>query len=372
MADRRVALEPYLDNRLPEAVDSARLFAGSAGESPSKYSRSPGMWNAVFRELALDATYVPFDVRSENLKGFISALRKQPGFIGGNVTVPHKLAIMALLDEIDPVARQIGAVNTYASQDDGRLVGYNSDADGLLGSLLRTMPGKQAPFLDSLAGKRTLLLGSGGAGRAAAFAIASKLEGGTLAITNRSMDTASQLAMQVSQAYAGVSAVTQVEALALLPEINLVVNSSTVGQSGVRHLPNGKATNLEPFSSLAPADPIVLNETDDVPKFYREFYEKSRTAIELNNAASARALVTCAPGTAFVDAVYSPDEATLLQQARYAGFKTLNGKGMLVIQAAESFIKRMARPYLVEKGYDPDTLYERVISTMATAFDAQG
>jgi len=263
-------------------------------------------------------------------------------------------------------------VNTYASQDDGRLVGYNSDADGLLGSLLQTMPGKQAPFLDSLAGKRTLLLGSGGAGRAAAFAIASKLEGGTLAITNRSMGTASQLAMQVSQAYEGVSAITQAEALTLLPEINLVVNSSTVGQSGVRHLPNGKATCLEPFSSLVRADPVVLNEADDVPKFYREFYEKSLTAIELNNAASARALVTCAPGTAFVDAVYSPDETTLLQQARYAGFKTLNGKGMLVMQAAESFIKRMARPYLVEKGYDPDTLYERVVSTMATAFDTQG
>ncbi|MDA1035781.1 MAG: shikimate dehydrogenase [Chloroflexi bacterium] len=372
MAQRRAALEPHLDNKLPEAVDDARLFAGSAGESPSKYSRSPGMWNAAFRELGLDAAYVPFDVRGENLRAFISAVREQPGFIGGNVTVPHKLAIMPLLDEIDPIAQQIGAVNTYARQDDGRLVGYNSDADGLLGSMLRTMPGKNAPFLGSLAGKRVLLLGAGGAGRAAAFAIASKLDGGTLAITNRSMDTATELAGQVSQAYAGVTAITQSESLSLLAEIDLVVNASTVGQSGVRHLAGGKATCLEPFSSLAPADPAVLDETDDQAALYRGFFEKSLNAIERNNTESARALLTCKMGTAFVDAVYSPDETTLLRQARYAGFKTLNGKGMLIMQAAESFIKRMARPYLIEAGYDPDTLYDRVVSTMATAFDAQG
>lgn len=372
MAHRRAALEPLIDNKLPEALDDARLFAGSAGESPSKYSRSPGMWNAAFRELGLDATYVPFDVPNDNLTAFVSTIRAQPGFIGGNVTVPHKLAIMALLDEIDPIAQQIGAVNTYALQDDGRLVGYNSDADGLLGSMLRTMPGKDAPFLDSLAGKRALLLGAGGAGRAAAFAIASTLDGGTLAITNRSMATATELAGQVSHAYPGVSAVGQTESLSLLPEIDLIVNASTVGQSGVRYLANGKATCLEPFSSLAPANPAVLDAMDDEAAFFREFHEKSAESIQRNNEQSSRALATCKPGAAFVDAVYSPDETTMLRQAREAGFKTLNGKGMLIMQAVESFIKRMARPYLVEAGYDPDTLYNRVVGTMAAAFDAQG
>ena len=373
MAHRRAALEPYLDNKLPDAVDGARLFAGSAGESPSRYSRSPGMWNAAFRELGLDATYVPFDVRAENLAAFISTVRDQPGFIGGNVTVPHKLAIMELLDEIDPIAKQIGAVNTYARQDDGRLVGYNSDADGLLGSMLRTMPGKEAPFLDSLAGKRALLLGAGGAGRAAAFAIAGKLEGGTLAITNRTMATAHELATQVSQAYGGITAITQAESLALLPEIDLVINASTVGQSGVRHLADGKATCLEPFSSLAPAEPVVLDEAEDQAAFYREFFERSLPAIERNNAESARALLGSKPDIAFVDAVYSPDETTLLRQARYAGRRTLNGKGMLIMQAAGSFIERLTRPYLIEAGYEPDMLYDRVVTTMAAAFDgAQG
>ncbi|MDA1175349.1 MAG: hypothetical protein O2826_12650, partial [Chloroflexi bacterium] len=77
MPNRRAALEPFLDNQLPDAVDSAKLFAGSAGESPSKYSRSPGMWNAAFAEVGLDAHYVPFDVRSENLTAFVAAVREQ-------------------------------------------------------------------------------------------------------------------------------------------------------------------------------------------------------------------------------------------------------------------------------------------------------
>lgn len=372
MPNRRAALEQVLDNKLPDAVDSARLFAGSAGESPSKYSRSPGMWNAAFRELGIDALYVPFDVRGENLRDFVATVRKQEGFIGGNVTVPHKLAIMELLDEIDPIARQIGAVNTYAKQPDGRLIGYNSDADGLLGSMLRTMPGKEGPFLDTLAGKRVLILGAGGAGRAAAFAIASKLENGSLAITNRTIDTAVELASQVAKVYGNVAAVSYAEAMGMLPGVDVVVNTSTVGQSGLRHLPGGKATCLEPFSSLAPANPAVLNEMPDQAAFLREWWERSAGAIEENNAAAARALMTCKPDAVFVDAVYSPSETTLLRQARYSGRRTLNGKGMLIMQAAESFIKRMARPYLIEAGYDPDTLYDRVVVTMTAAFDAQG
>ena len=330
------------------------------------------MWNAAFAEVSLDAQYVPFDVRTENLTAFVAAVREQPGFMGGNVTVPHKLAIMELLDEIDPLAAQIGAVNTYAKQPDGRLVGYNSDADGLLASMLRPLPGNIAPFLDTLAGKHVLLVGSGGAGRAAAFSIASKLEGGSITITNRTMPTADELASQVSKAYEGVSAMPFDDAIKLLPGIDLVVNTSTVGQSGLRHLKGGRISCLEPFSSLAAAEPTIMEETADQAAFYRQWFELSHAAIAKNNAEAAQALTTCKPTTVFVDAVYSPDETTLLRQARHSGRRTLNGKGMLIMQAAESFIKRMTRPYLIEAGHDPDALYDRVVATMAAAFDAQG
>ena len=385
MPNRRAALEKFLDNKLPDAVDDARLFAGSAGESPSRYSRSPDIWNAAFREIGLDAAYCAFDVRSENLAGFLAALREQPGFMGGNVTSPHKLAIMELLDDIDPLARQIGAVNTYARGADDKLRGYNSDVDGLLGSILRTLPGRSGPFMETLTGKRVLLTGAGGAGRASAFALASKLEGGTLAITNRTMAGAEELAGEVSSAYSGVSAVALPDAVALLPELDLVVNASTVGQSGLRHLPGGKLTCLEPFSPLAPANPVVLSDLgamggsaergaelapqqSNESAFYRRWFEESLPAIAANQAAAAKALLGCRPGTAFVDAIYSPDETVMLRQARLAGHRTLNGKGMLIMQAAESFINRMTRRHLIEAGYDPDTLYDRVVSTMAAAF----
>lgn len=329
------------------------------------------MWNAAFAEVGLDAHYVPFDVSSENLKAFVEAVRQQPGFIGGNVTVPHKLAIMELLDEIDPIAAQIGAVNTYAKQADGRLIGYNSDADGLLASMLRTLPGNSEPFLDTLAGKHVLLLGSGGAGRAAAFAIGSRLEGGSITITNRTVSTAGELAKQVSQAYQGVSALPFDDAIGLLPEIDLVVNTSTVGQSGLRHLASGRISCLEPFSSLAVAEPATLDDTTNQDAFYREWFKQSHAAIAKNNTEAARALTTCKPTAVFMDAVYSPEETTLLRQARLSGRRTLNGKGMLIMQAADSFIKRMTRPHLIEAGYEPDALYNRVVATMAAAFDAK-
>ena len=95
-------LQRCLDNPLPAEAGARALLSGSMGESPSKYSRSPAMWNAAFHDIGLDAHHAPFDVRPENLEAFVAALREYPGFMGSNVTVPHKLAVMPLLDEIDP------------------------------------------------------------------------------------------------------------------------------------------------------------------------------------------------------------------------------------------------------------------------------
>lgn len=362
-------IQTYLDNRLPDFAGSKRLLAGSIGESPSKYSRSPGMWNAAFRDLEFDAAYVPFDVRSDKLESFIAALREYPGFIGANVTVPHKLAIMNLLDDVDPAARRIGAVNTFAVNEGGKLVGYNTDADGLIASMLRPLPGEPTPFLPSLSGMDVLLLGAGGAGRAAAFALGQNLNDGILLLTNRSLDKASSLATEVAEA-TGVqtSAISQTQALEAVAGVDLVVNASTVGQSGIRHLPDGMSTSLEAFSSLAPAQPVAITERGDVAGFWQEWFQLSLEAISRNNDLAAAALAQCKTSSVFVDAVYSPDETVLLRQARLAGHKTLNGKGMLIMQAAYSFINRMTRRHLEAEGHDPDTLYDRVVETMSAAF----
>ncbi len=327
------------------------------------------MWNAAFRAIGLDAVHAPFDVRPENLAGLVAALREHPGFMGSNVTVPHKLAIMPLLDDIDPIAREIGAVNTFALGADGRLTGYNTDADGLIASMTRPLPGQTAPFLPTLAGSDALLLGAGGAGRAAAFALARSLEGGSLLLANRSLDRAQELAAQVEAALgARVAAISQEDALAAAGGVDVIVNASTVGQSGVRHLPGGQSTSLEAFSSLAPADPIAVPESNDLPAFWREWFAGSAGAIAENNARSAEAIAACKPTAAFVDAVYSPDETVLLRQARLSGRKALNGKGMLVMQAAFSFVNRMTRRHLQSAGHDPDALYDRVVEVMAAAF----
>lgn len=362
-------LQRYLDNPLPAEVGERALLSGSMGESPSKYSRSPAMWNAAFGEIGLDAVHMPFDVRPENLAGFVEAARAYPGFMGSNVTVPHKLAIMPLLDEIDPIAREIGAVNTFMQTEDGRLVGFNTDADGLIASMLRTLPGQSAPFLPTLTGKRVLLLGAGGAGRASAFALAKAVGDGSVLLTNRSLERAEELAQQAAAATgAKVTATSQEFALDAVWSMDVIVNASTVGQSGVRRLGNGEATSLEAFSSLAPASPTVVPEDEGGASFWREWFKRSQEAIAENNARSAAAIAMCKPDTAFVDAVYSPDETVLLRQARLSGRKTLNGKGMLVMQAAFSFVNRMTRRHLQAAGHDPDALYDRVVEVMAAGF----
>ena len=362
-------IQALIGNRLPPEAQRARLLSASIGESPSTYSRSPAMWNAAFAAVGLDAHHVPLDVDAEHLAGLVAALRAYPGFMGSNVTVPHKLAIMALLDEVDPLAEQIGAVNTFALTPDGRLVGYNTDADGLIGSMLRALPHQPAPFLETLSGMRTLLIGAGGAARASAFALAANVDGATLTITNRTLARAQELAAEVASTHSAVGAVAQQDALALLPEVDLVVNASTVGQSGVRHLGEGRATSLEPFSSLVPADPPVLpDDAPDDDAFLARWRATASDAIAANLTAAEAALAACPPSTAFVDAVYAPDETVLLRQARLRGHRTLNGKGMLIMQAAAGFVQRMARRHLEAAGHDPDALHDRVVAAMEAAF----
>jgi shikimate dehydrogenase len=116
--------------------------------------------NTAFRARKFDAVFVPFLAR--NLREFLGAMRGF-GVAGLAVTIPHKEAILRLLDECDPLAARIGAVNTVVVRGGGRLYGYNTDYVGVLRSLERRM---------RLAGSRVLLFGAGGAARAAAFALA--------------------------------------------------------------------------------------------------------------------------------------------------------------------------------------------------------
>ncbi|MFA6822244.1 MAG: shikimate dehydrogenase [Geobacter sp.] len=192
---------------------------------PVAHSRSPQMQNAAFQALGMDCVFVPFAVPPSQLAEAVQGLRCL-GVAGWNVTIPHKSAIMPFLDQLSPAAVRAGAVNTVCNQE-GCLIGYNTDGAGLLISLERDL---DCP----VAGKRIVVLGAGGAARGAVAALA---EAGTAAITvvNRTLATASQLAaeLQLHRSSTSVIAAADFSMLPqLLPETDLLINATSLGLHG--------------------------------------------------------------------------------------------------------------------------------------------
>lgn len=170
---------------------------------PVAHSRSPAMMNAAFDELGLDWRYVRLPVPPALFEETARALAGS-GYAGANVTIPHKLAAHALADEHGPEAAAIGAANTLTFRD-GRIVADNTDAGGMLDAL-------GAP----VAGLSALVLGAGGAGRAAAWAL--RDAGAQVAVWNRSPARARELAeqLQVEHSLGGRS-------------VDVLVNATAVG-----------------------------------------------------------------------------------------------------------------------------------------------
>ena len=168
---------------------------------PVAHSRSPAMMAAAFRELGLDWRYFRLPVPPELFAETVRALGSS-GYIGANVTIPHKLAALELADEATPAATAVGAANTL-SFSEGRIEADNTDAAGILDALGEPVP------------ERALVLGAGGAGRAAVWAL--EQAGAEVAVWNRTPERAEGL---------GVRRVEQPE------PAQLVVNATTVGMAG--------------------------------------------------------------------------------------------------------------------------------------------
>jgi shikimate dehydrogenase len=154
---------------------------------PVGHSRSPAMMNAAFAELGLDWRYFRLPVAPDRLDEIVCALPGS-GYRGANVTIPHKVAAHDLADELTEAAAAIGAVNTLAFLD-GRIVGDNTDAGGLIDAL----------GLD-LRGVSVLVLGAGGTGRAAVWAL--REAGAEVAIWNRTPERAAELAAELGVRHA--------------------------------------------------------------------------------------------------------------------------------------------------------------------------
>lgn len=249
---------------------------------PLAHSISPAFQQAAFDYYSLPARYEAWPAPPERLEAEVRKLRGE-GYLGANVTVPHKERVKAFLDHIDPWAKSIGAVNTIVREGD-RLAGYNTDAYGFIRSL------KEMGQLDPK-GKNVLILGAGGAARAAVFGMAQ--EGITsLVIANRTVARAQALADEVRGSVASVSAVSMADAdlKRVAAGADLIVNSTSIG---MRH---GDAEGISPIAaSLIPSHALVY------------------------------------------DMVYNPRDTPLLKEARNAGARTLGGLPMLIYQGAAAF-----------------------------------
>lgn len=177
---------------------------------PAGHTRSPAMHNAAYAALALDAAYLAFDVPPEDLPDAVAGARAL-GLRQLSVSLPHKQAILPLLDEVDATARRIGAVNTVVLRD-GALAGSNTDWLGAVGALEREI---------ALGGRRAVVLGAGGTARAVVFGLLQR--GAEVRVLNRSVARARALADELGAEDAG-----PLERLGEQP-YDVLVNTTSVG-----------------------------------------------------------------------------------------------------------------------------------------------
>jgi shikimate dehydrogenase len=363
------AFKDSISNRLTIPVGKRRI-AGVVGDIPSQYSKSPALWNAAFSLLGINAVYLPFDVRQDRLGDFIGVLRDSQSLLGVNVTVPHKVKIIEYLDELDSGAARVQAVNTVLRTRQGRLIGYNTDGLGLVESLLRREPDQATPFLESLTGLDVLLLGAGGSARAVAFHVADRLNGGKLVICNRSIEAARALALDVRNAGArDASGIGEDQLPEFAPQAGLIINSTTKGQGGIHRSSKDSLITMEAYSSLAPARPLALAESvDGSSDFQRRWSDANQADIHANNQASLNLARSIPQSTAFYDLIYHPPETVFLRHGRLSGHRIMNGRGMIVWQAALACFHHLCADELRSmKLHSPETLH-RIAETMYRAW----
>jgi shikimate dehydrogenase len=178
----QLPVDTLLDEYRFRTIDSSTELYGLVG-APVAHSVSPAMHNAAFRAARLNAVYLPFP--ATGAKDFVRFGRAF-GVKGASVTVPYKVALLDEVDEVHPVARRIGAINTVRTTDD-RWLGTNTDVGGFLETLRERV---------SLAGTHASILGAGGAARAVAVALASA--GSSVTIHARNRAQAEDMALQTS------------------------------------------------------------------------------------------------------------------------------------------------------------------------------
>lgn len=241
---------------------------------PVEHTFSPNMHNFISETIHNNYVYSAWCVEAENLKSAIEGMRAL-GIKGINVTAPHKVEVMKYLDCISDSAKQLGSVNTVVNRE-GKLYGYNTDADGFCMSLRKA----NIKIEDS----RILIIGAGGVVRPTLIRLIGN-KPKSIIVVNRTKSKALSLAEDILKS-TGFKINTEIDNM----EFDIVINTTSAG--------------MEPQENVMPIDNI--SEIDDL-----SFINKN---------------------TAVVDMIYNPNETLFLKEARERGAKTLNGLGMLIYQ----------------------------------------
>jgi shikimate dehydrogenase len=363
------AIQKCIGNPIDNARIGNRRIAGVIGENPSVYSKSPALWNAAFATLGLEAIYVPLDISANRLPELISALRDSERLLGFNVTVPHKVRVMEYLDELDPGAVRVKAVNTVSRTADGRLIGYNTDGTGFIESILTPQPGQSKSFIESLARLNVLLIGAGGSARAIAFHVADQLTSGRLLICNRTWTHAASLADEIRGAGKQAHAIPEEELPHRVLQAGLVINSTTKGQGGTHAMADGNVMSLDAYSALAAAHPPAVPRSEYGKTDSQDDRVKALQADITRNNQSSLALAYSIPkDVAFYDLIYFPEETVFLRHARVTGHKIMNGKPMIICQATRGLFDHICKVELQARGLNTRETYDRITETMYRAW----
>jgi len=246
---------------------------------PIEHSLSPVMHNAAIKELILDYIYLSFDVPPQDLEKAVLGFKKHD-MKGINVTIPHKETIMQYLDQIDPLAEKIGAVNAVKNEG-GVLLGRNTDVLGAKQALMG------AGF--KIEGKKALILGAGGAARAISFALSEEID--EIFISNRTEERAIKLAKELqdkTKIKATGKDMSEKTLKTLANSVDILINTTPIG--------------MYPKIEISPISKDLLNENLFI-----------------------------------FDIIYNPLQTRLLKDAKETGSKILNGLNMFINQGALAF-----------------------------------
>ena len=266
---------------------------------PVSHSLSPIMQQAAFDAFHIEANYVLWETPQDQLAAKIASLRSS-GMLGANITIPYKEVVVQMVDECDPFAARIGAINTIVNRD-GRLYGYNTDAPGFITALKEF---DAYPF--DCAGKKVVILGTGGAARAAAMGLLEKGIG-EVVLLGRTEAHIQNIVRHLSTFSVKFHRTTHIrgtlfgypEVREILANTDLVVNATPIG--------------------LSMDDSKLLIDVDMLP---------------------STALV--------MDMIFNPSFTLLLRTARAHGCQVLNGLSMLLYQGALAFELWTGRPAPIE------------------------